>query len=462
MGKLFGTDGVRGIVNKELTPELALKLGISIGTFFGEYSRILIGRDARAGGEMLMHSLIAGLLSAGVKVFIAYPNGYAPTPAIQYAVKELGYDGGVIITASHNPPNYNGIKVVNAIGIELDRESERTIEEIYFSEKFHRAKWSNVAHDTVTEHRVIDSYLKSIIEHVDKQIIKSREFRVLVDCANSVSSLTTPTLLRQLGVKPLTVGCDISPYPYREPEPTPSTLSHSALTVKQLNLDLGVGHDGDADRAIFIDENGEIWWGDRTGSVLSSYIAEKKLTELPRRVYTAVSSSKLVVDYLSHFNIEVAWTPVGSIYISYNLLERGGIAGFEENGGFIYPPHLLARDGAMTTALLLELLAVEKKKPSQLFSQLPRMHSVKTKVPMSKEVSRKVVKKLTEKYLDTPYRVVTIDGLRVEAEDFWFLVRPSGTEPVLRIMVEAYSREKAKKLANNLIEEVRRMIGNEA
>ncbi len=461
MGKLFGTDGVRGVVNEELTPELTLKLGLSIGTFFGEHSRILVGRDARVGGEMLMFSLIAGLLSAGVKVSIAYPRGYAPTPAIQYAVKELGYDGGIIVTASHNPPNYNGIKVVNAIGIELDRESEKAIEEIYFSERFHRSKWSSIIHDTTIEPRVIDSYIKSIIDHIDKQTVRSREFRVLVDCGNSVSSLTTPTLLRELGVKPYTVGCDISPHPYRELEPNPSTLSQSALIVKQLGLDLGVGHDGDADRAIFIDETGEVWWGDRTGSILSSYIAEKKLADLPRRIYTAVSSSKVVVDYLSQFNIEVAWTPVGSIYISYNLLNKGGIAGFEENGGFIYPPHLLARDGAMTTALLLELLAVEKKKPSQIFSQVPRMYSVKTKIPMPREASQKIVKKLVNLYSDTSYRVITIDGLRVETEDSWFLIRPSGTEPVLRIMVEAYSKEKAKKLTNSLIEEVRRLISDE-
>ncbi|ALL01020.1 Phosphomannomutase [Pyrodictium delaneyi] len=458
LGRLFGTDGVRGVVNELLTPELALKLGAAIATYYGEGARILVGRDARVGGDMILHAVVAGLLSSGARVYVAGSQGFAPTPAVQYAVKELGYDAGVIITASHNPPQYNGIKVVGPLGIEIDRDTERKIEEIYFEERFRRIPWSRAINETNTEHRVVNLYVDAVVDRVDKNLIRRRGFRVLVDCANNVSSLTSPEILRKLGVKVYTLACNPGPFPYREPEPTPDSLAEVAAVVRTLGLDMAVGHDGDGDRAIILDEKGEVWWGDRTGTLLAAYIAEEKLPDVPKRLYTAVSSSRLVSDYLEPRGIEVVWTPVGSINLSYRLLEEGGIAGFEENGGFIYPPHLLARDGGMTLALFLEMLAKKGVKASELFSELPRYYAVKTKVPMQREKALKVVEALRNEYEGKPgYRIVTVDGLRVEADDFWFLVRPSGTEPVLRIMVEARSPDRAKELANNLVEKARRL-----
>jgi phosphomannomutase/phosphoglucomutase len=458
LGRLFGTDGVRGVVNRELTPELAVRLGEAIATYFGEGAHVLVGRDARAGGEMLLNAVIAGLMAAGARVYLAGPKGFAPTPAVQYAVKELGYDYGVIVTASHNPPEYNGIKVVGPLGIEIDRRTEREIEDIYFSERFRRTSWQRVPYDVKVDDRVIETYVSGVVEKVDVPRIRARRFRVLVDCANSVSALTTPAILERLGVKVYTLACNLSPTPYREPEPTVSSLSEAARIVRALNLDLGVGHDGDGDRAIFIDEGGEVWWGDRTGTLLTEHVAERKLTTAPKRLYTAVSSSKLVEEYLKPRGVEVVWLPVGSVNISYKLLEEGGVAGFEENGGFMYPAHLIARDGGMTTALFLELMAVENAKASELFARLPRYYAVKLKVPMARERAVKVVEKLRAEYEGkSGFKVVTIDGVRVEGEDYWFLVRPSGTEPVLRIMVEARSPEKARKLASELEEKARRL-----
>ncbi len=458
LGKLFGTDGVRGVVNRELTPSLALKLGTAIATHYGEGIRVLVGRDGRAGGEMIMNAVIAGLLSGGAEVYKAGVKGYAPTPAIQYAVKEHGYDIGVIVTASHNPPEYNGIKVISSLGIEIDRETEKKIEQIYFEERFRLTPWTRIRDGVRIDDEVLSTYIRGIIEKVDKNLIRSRGFRVLVDCANNVASLTTPEILRMLGVKAYTLACNISTQPYREPEPTPNSLREAANVVKALGLDLGTGHDGDGDRAIFIDEKGEVWWGDRTGALLSRYIAEHKLTQnVPRAVYTAVSSSRLVEEYLREAGVEVRWTPVGSINIAYSLLENGGIAGFEENGGFLYPPHLLARDGGMTLALFLEMMAREKKTASELFNELPRYYAVKIKIPMPRDKALEIVKALTNEYKSRSARVVTVDGIRVDEEDYWFLVRPSGTEPVLRIMVEAKTPEKARQLAEELAEKARRL-----
>ena len=454
MGKLFGTDGVRGIPNQQLTPELALRLGMAVGTYFGEGAKILVGRDVRCGGDMIVHAAIAGLLSAGVKVYYA---GYAPTPAIQYNVRVGGFDGAVIVTASHNPPEYNGIKVVGPQGIEASRDAEREIEEIYFEQKFRPAPWSHLVYDVKPYPEALDVYINGVVEHVDDKLIKSKGFKVVVDCANSVGALATPKILEKLGVKVVSVNCHLDPlFLGREPEPTPDTLANTAKVVVDLNADLGIGHDGDADRAILIDDRGRVWWGDRTGSLLAAYVADK-YRNLPRKVYTGVSSSILVEEYLAQYGIEVKWTPVGSIYISYSLLKEGGVAGFEENGGYIHPPHQLVRDGAMTLALFLELMAKENKRASELFDRLPRYEAIKIKVPMAREKALKAVEAVKEAFKE--YRQVTIDGVKVFGEKWWVLVRPSGTEPVLRIMAEAPTREEAEQLVSKVVDIVKSTVG---
>ncbi len=445
LGRLFGTDGVRGIVNRELTVDLALRLGLAVGTWFGPGSRILVGRDVRAGGDAIMHAVVAGLEAAGCRVYIA---GLAPTPAVQLAVRRHGFDGGVVVTASHNPPEYNGIKVIAGDGVEVPREAEREIEEIFFSQRWRLASWRSLVHDARPWPDVLDEYVESIALMVDGEAIRKRGFRVVVDPANSVGGLATPRVLQRLGVKVYTVNGDLNPlFPGREPEPTPESLRETRRIVRELGADLGVGHDGDADRAILIDEAGEVWWGDRSGALLAAHVAEKH-PELPRRVYTGVSSSILVEEYLSRFNVEVRWTPVGSVVISRMLMREGGVAGFEENGGYMHPIHQPVRDGAMTVALFLELMTYEKARASELFSRLPRYYAVKTKVPMPREKALLVVEEVKKRY--SGHRMITIDGVKVIGDGWWFLVRPSGTEPVLRIMVEARSREEAERLAEEL------------
>ncbi len=283
MGKLFGTDGVRGIINKELTVDLALKLGKAIGTYFGKNSNVMIGRDARAGGDMFMRVVEGALLSTGVNV---YEAGYGATPALQYGVKTLGYDGGVIVTASHNPPEYNGIKVLSNQGIEIEREEEKKIEDIYFEDRFNSSDWTSLKYDVRKETRVLDTYVKGVLSHVDVEKIRKKNYRVLIDSANSVGGLATPIVARELGCRVFTLNGNLDPlFPARYPEPTFESIHDTAEVAKVLKADLGVTHDGDADRAIFIDSQGTIQWGDRSASLLS-YWAHVKNPNLPPRVFT--------------------------------------------------------------------------------------------------------------------------------------------------------------------------------
>jgi phosphomannomutase/phosphoglucomutase len=445
MPKLFGTDGVRGIINQDMNPDLALRLAKAIGTYFGKGSKVLVGRDVRSGGDMLVKAVESGLLSVGVKVF---DGGMAPTPALQYAAKTLGYDGAVIVTASHNPPEYNGIKVVASDGIEVEREAEEEIERIFFENRFNTTSWSESYGEVKKEDRVVETYVNGILSHVDVAKVRSKNYRVLIDPANSVGAITSPLVAKALASKVYTINGHLDPlFPARVPEPTFESLAETSNVVKALKPDLAVAHDGDADRAIFMDENGTVHWGDRSGTLLS-YWSHVKNPNLPKRVFTAVSSSSLVEEYLSKYGIEVEWLKVGSVGIARELYKKGGVAGFEENGGFMYPPHQYVRDGAMSMALMLELMANENEKLSSLFSRLPKYYLVKTKVPLKGDVN-KAYEAVKSSF--SAKKVITIDGVKVISDDFWFLVRKSGTEPIIRVFVEAKDENRAKEIANELV-----------
>jgi phosphomannomutase/phosphoglucomutase len=436
--KLFGTNGIRGVVNKELTPEMAIKVGSAIGTFFGK-KNLLVGHDARTSGPMFAKAVIAGLTATGCTVFFA---GMAPTPALQYAVKNHHMDGGVIVTASHNPPEYNGIKVIWNDGIEISHEQETEIENIYFENKPVFAEWNKLG--AKRELAVVnDEYVEAIKKHVNVSEITEKHYHVVVDAANSVGGLTAPRLLRELGCKVTTINANIDgTFPGRLPEPRPENLKEIAIAVKAIGADLGVAFDGDADRSIFVAENGEIYWGDKTFAL----IEKDFLIENPNsKIVTPVSSSTLVKDTAEAYKGEIVWTKVGSVTVSQTMKELKAKLGGEENGGVFYGPHQAVRDGAMTTALILGIMAKTGEKLSALIAEQPRYFIEKGKVECPEDKKVKVLKKLLEQVKGA--NISTIDGVKIWFEDkSAILVRPSGTEPIYRLYAEAKSQEKALKL----------------
>jgi len=448
--KLFGTNGIRGVVNKELTPEMAINVGSSIGTFFGR-KNLLVGHDARTSGPMFARAVIAGLTATGCNVFFA---GMAPTPALQYAVKNHGMDGGVIITASHNPPEYNGIKVIWNDGIEISHEQEIEIENIYFESETVFAEWDKLG----TTHElpgVNDEYIEAIKKHVNVAKIAEKHYHVVVDAANSVGGLTAPRLLRDLGCKVTSINANIDgTFPGRLPEPRPENLKEIALTVKAVGADLGVAFDGDADRSIFVDENGEIYWGDKTFALIEKHFLEENPNA---KIVTPVSSSTLVKDIADAYKGEIVWTKVGSVTVSQKMKELKAELGGEENGGVFYGPHQAVRDGAMTTALIMEIMAETGEKLSKLIAEQPQYFIEKGKVECPEDKKEKVLEKLLEKVKGA--NVSTIDGVKIWFEDkSAILVRPSGTEPVYRLYAEAKNQEKALKLIKDYSSKLRKIL----
>ncbi len=274
--RLFGTNGIRGVVNKELTPEFAIKIGEAIGTFFKQ-GKILLGYDGRLSNIMLANAVTSGLTSTGCDV---YDAGMAPTPCIQYTVRNHQMDGGVMITASHNPPEYNGIKVMAKDGVEITRQQEIRIENIYFENKLNHVDWNKIGHLYALP-RISDEYKAAIKSHVDVAAIGKKRYHVVVDAANGVGGLVAPYLLRELGCQVTTLNANIDgTFPNRPPEPRPENLQDLATTVKAVGADFGVAFDGDADRSIFVDEKGEVQWGDRTFALIEK--ARKDLNYSPQ------------------------------------------------------------------------------------------------------------------------------------------------------------------------------------
>ena len=436
--KLFGTNGIRGIVNKELTPEMAIRVGLAIGTFFNK-KKLLVGHDARTSGPMFSKSVISGLASTGCNVYFA---GMAPTPALQFAVKDQGFDGGVIITASHNPAEYNGIKVIWEDGIEISYEQETEIEEIYFENKMLRAEWNNLG-EIFEAPRVNERYVEAIKKQVDVSRIAKENFHVVVDGANSVGSLTAPILLRDLGCKVTSINANIDgTFPGRPPEPRPENLRDISLAVKALGADLGVAFDGDADRSLFVGDTGEIYWGDKTFALVMKYFLEKNPNA---KIVTPVSSSTLVKDTAEKYKGQLVWTKVGSVTVSQTMKKIKAKLGGEENGGVFYGPHQAVRDGSMTTALILSIMAQTGEKISKLISEQPQYFIEKGKVACPEDKKEIVLKELEAQLKGL--KISTVDGVKIWFKDkSAILVRPSGTEPIYRLYAEAKNQERALQL----------------
>ena len=449
---LFGTNGIRGLANKELTPEMAIRVGYAIGTFF-KRGTLIIGYDARTSGPMLTNAVTAGLNATGCNVLLA---GMAPTPTLQYAVRHHKPNGAVIVTASHNPPEYNGIKVIGNDGIEISHECEIEIENIYYNQKARLTDWKGIG-GTRELPGIIDEYIDAIKKHVNVPEIARRHYRILIDGANSVGSLTGPRLARELGCKVTTLNANIDgTFPGRLPEPRPENLGDLAATVKAVGADVAVAYDGDADRSIFVDEKGSIIMGDQTFALVAKYFLKDNKGE---KIVTPVSSSTIIKDIADEYHGHIVWTKIGSVTVAQTMKEQKAKLGGEENGGIFYGPHQPVRDGAMSTALILSIMARAGKKLSTLLGELPQYFIEKAKIECSEELKQKVLERLIKQ--TEGLKTNTLDGVKI-----WFknnssiLIRPSGTEPVYRLYADAKNSREAKQLIKDYSSKLQAIIKN--
>jgi phosphoglucosamine mutase len=445
MTRLFGTDGVRGVANAELTPELAFRLGEAAGHFLGDHGRgrIVVGRDTRRSGEMLESALVAGLCAGGADALLA---GVIPTPAIALLVRDLEADGGVVISASHNPPEFNGIKLFSRDGFKLPDELEDEIEEFCSSE---RAEWVRPTGAGVGHVERIEDALERYIAHalgtVDGDLAG---LSVAIDCGHGAAGEATPEAFRRLGATVTAIntgsdGMDIN---------VDSGSTHlAAITrlVAESTADLGIAHDGDADRVLAVDSAG----GEVDGDVIMAICAKDRLSRGALPLDTVVSTVMCNLGFeiaMRDLGISVIKTKVGDRYVLEQLQTSGATLGGEQSGHIIFLEHNTTGDGLVTA---LQLASV--------------IHRTGTSLVDLKQVMRHYPQVLVNVLVDDKARLATsaVVAEAVHAAEKQLgvtgrvLVRPSGTEPLVRVMAEAADEATAAAVVERLVALVREELG---
>jgi phosphomannomutase/phosphoglucomutase len=441
--RLFGTNGVRGIVGKDLTPEMVLTIGEALGTMRKGY--IAVGRDTRTSGETLVKAVKSGLLATGCNVADC---GILPTPALQYLIKEQ-FDGGAMITASHNPPEYNGVKIIEADGTEMGDEETLKLEQLIFEPSFSPQSWEHIGHEIAAPY-LTRKYIQAIVHQFPDKV--GSEISVVVDPGSGPACLTTPQILTEMGCRVLTLnGVMDGTFPGRLPEPSSEGLKELAELVVSSGAAFGVAHDGDADRAVFIDEKGRFVEENKEFALIAQHICHQKKGTL----VTPVSTSSVVEMVVKNEGCTITYTPVGSIYVARtmrSLIEKGNevVFGGEGNGGLIFPEHQFCRDGGMTAAMMVFILALTGQPLSTMINALPKRSMIKDKISTSH--GTQVLESLKTVYSQESLDLT--DGVKILRKDSWALVRASGTEPIIRIIIDADSHNHGKVFYNELMDHI--------
>jgi phosphoglucosamine mutase len=449
LSKLFGSSGVRGVVNVDLTPLLAVKIGLAVATF-SKAKKVVVARDTRVSGLMLEDALVSGLLAGGATVDSL---GILPTPVLAYLTKKLGADAGVMITASHNPPEYNGIKVFDGDGASYDEKSQEEVEKIVRRESFGLVDWKSVG--VVASKDASHLYIDMIKANVKLH----KKWHVVVDCGCGATYNLAPKILTELGCKVTAINAQPDGFfPARSPEPDAESLKSMARVVQELDADLGIAYDGDGDRTAFIDEEGNSVNFDHVLAAYAAYIAKKVKGGT---VVTNVEASMCVERMVEAYGGRVLRTKVGDIYITEAIKRYGAVFGGEPCGAWVHPRFHYCPDGILSSVLLLKALEDEGRKLSEFISEVPRYPVIRKNVACKNEDKYKVVEKLGEKLkaVFPDYKDFSkIDGPRLALKNGWILVRASGTEPLIRLTVEGESTKAAKEIMEKSLKLVGKLV----
>jgi phosphomannomutase len=434
----IGVSGIRGVVGDFLTPSLACSFAQAFGTFVGG-GRVVLGRDTRASGEMLKHAVSCGLLATGCEVVDV---GIQPTPTIQVYVAATTARGGISVTASHNPPEYNAMKLFNHQGFFFNHYERRELLDIFYESEFHtapNAEIQRIAHDPETPMRL---HIDRVLQHVDAKRLKSRRFRVALDGVNGAGSVLSCRFLEK------TLGCDLraisvdptKPFP-REAEPRPDTLGDLQALVRRDKAEIGFGQDPDGDRLAVCDENGRVLDND---DVLA-LVVDAVLTSMPGDVVVNLTTSSVIDDIAQLHGRRVFRTAVGEANVVEMMQATKAVIGGEgSNGGIIFPAVQYCRDSYTGMAFLLDLMDRTQLPISALADRLPKYVRKSTKVAFEHGRLGPIMQELEDSFPDA--QLDRSDGLKLLLDGSWIHVRASNTEPLLRLAIEAKTEARAEDL----------------
>jgi len=434
--------GVRGIVPDFLTPEVCLNFAKAFGTYL-HGGTVVIGTDTRSSSEFIKGITIQGLLSCGCRVI---DLGISTTPTVGVMVKELKADGGLIITASHNPEPWNGLKFVRDDGIFLNSSQAGKLLDIYYSKEFEPKDGGG----TSTHPQASEDHIKKILKAIKPSAIKKRKFKVAIDSCNGAGSVITPLLLEKLGCAVVSINTrPAAPFPRGE-EPTPENITGLAELVKREKADVGFAQDPDADRLAVVTEKGDAISEEYTLALCMKYILSNTLSS-KKLVVANLSTTAAIDDIAKEFGAIVIRTKIGEVYVAEEIKKEEACIGGEGNGGVIYPKVGFNRDSLSGIALILMLLSKEKKKLSEIIASISKYVLVKKKLECaSTEEALDFIDKVKMKFEKDALDLT--EGLKVIRKQGWLHLRPSNTEPIIRVFAEARDKETAEKFIAEALE----------
>ncbi|CAN5875671.1 phosphoglucosamine mutase [soil metagenome] len=433
----IGITGVRGIVGETFTPEVAVGFSQAFGTYL-DGGRILVCRDTRASGPMVRAAVLAGLLAAGCEVI---DLGMSPTPSLQLAVTWLKADGGIAITAGHNPSQWNALKFVRNDGLYLNATQAEELLDLFHQGEFAKATWDQIK-PAIQHQDPIQHHMELLTRAFDVEVIKNRRLKVAVDCCNGACSRLIPIWLREIGCEVLAINDDpTAPFPH-PPEPKPETMAQLSTVVKAGNADIGFAHDADGERLGIVTELGEPLSEELTLALATRI----RLEQRSGTVVTNVSTTGAIEQIAAVYGGAVVRTQVGQAYISESMMELNGVLGGEGSGGVTVPELHSTHDSAAAVGLILEGLARAGKPLSELIQELPRLTMLKHNLPVAPNRLYSVLQNFRVTIEREQLTCDLTDGIRVVLPEGWIHVRASNTESMIRVIVEAGEARNAQRL----------------
>jgi phosphomannomutase len=443
---IISVSGVRGIVGSALTPDVVLRFAGAFGSWArergGGRATVVVGRDARTSGPLLARAVTAGLLGSGTDVVDV---GLVPTPTVQLEVERQEAQGGIVITASHNPIEWNALKFVGPDGIFLDTRDAGDVRRRAESGTIGWVGWDEVGSAREISDAIDHHVALAVAAVPDPTAIIDRRFHVALDCVRGAGGVIMPALLERLGCRVTAINTEPDGRFPRPPEPIPAHLGELGALVRDSGADVGFAVDPDVDRLAIVDESGQPIGEDYTlAFAVHAAFGRDAAPEGAREVVCNLSTSLVVEDAARAHRAAVVRTPVGEAHVARAAVTRGAVMAGEGNGGVIYPAAHAGRDAPVAAVLALEYLAREGSTVGELVAAHPRYVIVKAKAPRADAELGSIYQALTERFRDADRD--TVDGLRLAWSDRWVHVRPSGTEPIVRIIAEAPRRADADAL----------------
>ena len=461
MSLIKSISGIRGTIGGKvgdgLTPVDTVKFVAAYATYIhkttaSNSAKIVVGRDARISGDMVHKLVLATLMGMGFDVI---DIGLATTPTTEIAVTKEGASGGIVLTASHNPKQWNALKLLDSNGEFLNAQAGEEILKIAEAEDFSFAEVDDLG--TVTIKDYLDAHIQDVLalELVDVEAIKKANFKVAIDCVNSVGGIVIPQLLEALGVQVVfEIHCEPHGHFSHNPEPLPENLTDLIAAIKENKADVGFAVDPDVDRLAIISENGQPFGEEYTLVAISDYV----LSHTPGNTVSNLSSTRALRDVTQKHGATYTAAAVGEVNVVAKMKETNAVIGGEGNGGVIYPASHYGRDALVGIALFLTHLAKSKMKVSELRATYPSYYMSKQKIDLTPGIIiDELLMAMKEKYKEED--IIDIDGVKIEFKDRWVHLRKSNTEPIIRIYTEAPSSEEANKLGLKIISEIKGIIG---